>query len=246
MNRDLATLLQSAVPLFQGVKKDHIRDVLSICKTRSFKEGEILLESGGSSDEMLLILWGAVLVMTPTGVPLAQLSTPETVGEMGIFTGEPRSATVEGSDDGTLVSIDRDDLLSLLDNHLEMAVQIHRNVVAILAIRLRNENFLIQMLRDQVDTLETRCLAPPKEEAPEVPEPALEQDEIIQDFYQSIGNPEVTAEQHERDLEVYQEMRQKGYGDAKILQAARWTATKVHGVKAFTLVKYCLDEALKG
>ena len=195
---------------------------------------------------MLLILSGTVLVVTSTGVPLAQLSTPETVGEMGIFTGEPRSATVEGADDGTLASIGRDDLLDLLDNHLEMAAQIHRNVIEILAIRLSNENFLIQVLRDQVDALEIRCaeFAPPEKEAPKVPE--LEQDEIIQDFYQSIGNPEVTPEQHERNLEVYQEMRQMGYGNAKILQAARWTATEVRGVKVFTLVKYCLDEALKG
>ena len=129
-----------------------------------------------------------------------------------------------------------------------MAAQIHRDVIEILAIRLSNENFLIQVLRDQVDALGTRCaeFAQPKKEAPKVPEPTLEQDEIIQDFYQSIGNPKVTPEQHERDLEVYQEMRQMGHGNAKILQVARWTATKVRGVKALTLVKYCLDEALKG
>ena len=247
MNQDLPIMLKTSVPLFQGFSDDDIRAVIQACTIQKFREGEILFESGSPSAEMLLILSGALLVRTNTGVPLAQLFCPETVGEMGLLTGEPRSATIEGVEDGTVAILKQDDLNRLLKSNASRATCLYKNVIDILSVRLRNENFVIRMLRDQVEELESQQSLP--EPAPE-PEPApskqpTDESEIIADFYQRIGNPSISVEQIERDQKTFRNMRKHGFSDTQIHATASWAAQNVRGVKAFTLVQYCVEEALK-
>ncbi|MDP6041224.1 MAG: cyclic nucleotide-binding domain-containing protein [Candidatus Latescibacteria bacterium] len=241
MNSDLPIMLKTFVPIFQGFSDDDIRAVIQTCAIQKFREGDILFESGSPSTEMLLILSGALLVRTNTGVPLAQLFCPETVGEMGLLTGEPRSATIEGVEDGTVAILKHDDLNRLLNANESRAICLYKNVIDILSVRLRNENFVIKMLRDQVEELEMQQPLP--EPAP--PKQPIEESEIIADFYQRIGNPSISPEQTERDQQTYHNMRKQGFSDTQIHTTASWAAQNVRGVKAFTLVQYCVDEALK-
>lgn len=255
MNKDLTTILRTSVPLFRGFPPDEIRALLSICRMRSFQAGDLLMQSGSPSTEMYLILSGEVLVRTSNGVPLARLSRSESVGEMGIFTGETRSATVEVQKEGTFVVISRSGLLRVLAKKPAMAVRMYKNVVEILSARLRNENLQIQMYRDRVQELETKLSSsahpPEAEDAPgrvppaEVSDVPLDEAKIIEDFYHSIGAPDVSSEQHGQDRTTYQALREQGYSDAQIQQAANWTAKNIHGVKEFALVKYTIEEAFK-
>jgi len=242
VNQDLANILRTSVPLFRGFSPDEIGVILSLCRIRPFRAGEVLIQSGSPSAEMFLILAGEVLVRTPKGLPLVRLARPETVGEMGIFTGAPRSATVEGCQDGTLVAIARTDLLKALAEDPPMAIRMYKNVISILSHRLQNENLHIQMYRDQVQDLETKLQSGPPEETPDAP---LDAKGIIEGFYRSIGVPSVSAQQRTRDAETYQAMRERGLSDEQIQQVARWTARNIRGIKAFTLVKYAIDEAIR-
>ena len=242
MNQDLANVLRTSVPLFRGFSPDEIEVILPLCRIRPFRAGEVLIQSGSPSLEMFLILAGEVLVRTPKGLPLVRLARPETVGEMGIFTGAPRSATVEGCQDGTLVAISRPDLLKALAEDPPMAIRMYKNVIEILSHRLRNENLHIQMYRDQVQDLETKLQSSPPEGTSDAP---LDAKGIIESFYRSIGVPSVSAQQRLRDAETYQTMRERGLSDEQIHQVALWTARNIRGIKAFTLVKYAIDEAIK-
>lgn len=242
MNQDLANVLRTSVPLFRGFSPDEIEVILPLCRIRPFRAGEVLIQSGSPSLEMFLILAGEVLVRTPKGLPLVRLARPETVGEMGIFTGAPRSATVEGCQDGTLVAISRPDLLKALAEDPPMAIRMYKNVIEILSHRLRNENLHIQMYRDQVQDLETKLQSSPPAETSDSP---LDPKGIIESFYRSIGVPSVSAQQRLRDAETFHAMRERGLSDEQIQQIARWTARNIRGIKAFTLVKYAIDEAIK-
>ncbi|MSS71759.1 MAG: cyclic nucleotide-binding domain-containing protein [Candidatus Latescibacteria bacterium] len=244
MNPELANLLRASVPLFRGFPPDEVEVLLSLCRIRSFRAGDVLMQSGSPSTEMFLILSGEVLVRTPKGLPLVRLARPETVGEMGIFTGDSRSATVEGRQDGTLVVIARADLLKALAEDPPMAIRMYKNVIDILSRRLRNENLHIQMYRDQVQDLEAKVPsgAEPPEEASGAP---LNEDGIIDEFYRSIGVSDVSTQRRSRDRETYRAMGERGLSDAQIQQIARWTAKNIRGIKAFTLVKYAIDDALK-
>jgi len=243
VNQDLANVLRTSVPLFRGFSPDEVEVILPLCRIRPFRAGEVLIQSGSPSTEMFLILAGEALVRTPKGLPLVRLARPETVGEMGIFTGAPRSATVEGCQDGTLVVISRPDLLKALAEDPPMAIRMYKNVIEILSHRLRNENLHIQMYRDQVQDLEVQLQSsPPQEGTPDAP---LDPKGIIEGFYRSIGVPSVSAQQRLRDAETYQAMRERGLSDEQIHQVALWTARNIRGIKAFTLVKYAIDEAIK-
>ena len=244
MNPDLAVLLRASVPLFRGFPPDEVEVILSLCRVRSFRAGEVLMQSGGPSTEMFLILGGEVLVRTPKGLPLVRLARPETVGEMGIFTGDSRSANVEGRQDGTLVVIARADLLKALAEDPPMAIRMYKNVIDILSRRLRNENLHIQMYRDQVQDLESKI--PSGAEPPEaVADAPLNQDGVIEEFYRSIGVSDVSVQRRNRDRETYRAMGERGLSDAQIRQIALWTAKNIRGIKAFTLVKYAIDDALR-
>jgi CRP/FNR family cyclic AMP-dependent transcriptional regulator len=248
MNQSLPKLLKSVVPLFQGFSTSEINTVISICKMRDFGEGEILIESGSESNDMMLILSGALLVKTARDVPLAQLFCPETIGEMGILTGARRSATVEGVEPGRVAVMTRDDLMKVLESQEEMALRFYKNVVDVLSVRLKNENFLIQMLREEVGELEDRLnlvegVLPTDEQEDGT---AIDEDDIVAAFYKRVGNPDLSARQRERDLTAYEGLRRTGYSDAQIKKTAFWAAQNVRGVKAFALVKHCIQEALKG
>ena len=248
MNQSLPNLLKTVVPLFQGFSDAEISTIISICKMRDFKEGEILVESGSESTEMMLILSGALLVKTARDIPLAQLFCPETIGEMGILTGARRSATVEGVEPGRVGVMSREDLMAVLEKDEAMALRFYKNVVDVLSVRLRNENFLIQMLHEQVGELEEQ-LGTPDEVSPEDGLPDVEgidEDDVIALFYRQIGNPNVSDAQKERDQKVYDGLRRTGYSDEQIKHTAAWAAKNVRGIKVFSLVKHCIQEAFRG
>jgi CRP-like cAMP-binding protein len=244
MKPELADLLRNSVPMFRGFPPDDIQAILPICHIRSIAEGEVLIQGGTPSLEMYLILSGEVLVRSPGGFPLAQLSHPDTVGEMGIFTGESRSATVVAVKSGSLAVISRKELLQVLSRDPAMAVRMYKNVVDILSHRLRYENLHIEIYRDQVEDLETRLRATqqPSEEPPEVmPDEAA----VIQEFYRAIGITKPVPQILKRDHLIYRKMVEDGISPAQIQQASVWTARNIRGVKSFVMVKYCVAQAFR-
>jgi CRP-like cAMP-binding protein len=189
-----------------------------------------------------------LVAKTKEGHPLIQLSRPDTVGEMGIFTGETRSANVEGMRAGSVAQIDQSEMSGVLHQNPLMAHRLYKNVINILAARLRNEGLVIRMLRDQTEQLEVLAASrqPDEEEEFELDD-VFERDEssIIKDFYGLIGISEAPKDKRERDHKAYEEMRMQGLSDAQIWQVARWTAKNIRGVKEFVLVRYCVEEAIK-
>ncbi len=243
MNTDLSAVLRTSVPLFLGFPPEDIQAVLPICQIRPFQAGEVLMQSDAPSTEMYLILSGEVLVRGPGDVPLARISRLETVGEMGIFTGEPRSATVLATRAGHLAAISRADLIQTLAKDPAMAVRMYKNVVEILSARLRNENLHLQMYRGQVQDLENRLKSAPQpaEETSEVPST---ESSTIFEFYRAIGIHDLSAHSLRRDQATYKDMRERGYSDEQIREAALWTAKNIRGAKAFIMVKYAVDQAV--
>jgi len=66
---------------------------------RSLAPGEVAVEAGAASDSLALVLRGA-LQLTDAGGETVRLGPGDTVGEMGVITGRPRSVTVIAADDG--------------------------------------------------------------------------------------------------------------------------------------------------
>lgn len=73
---------------------------------------------------------------------MAQIGPGRPTGEMGVFTGARRSASIVAVQDSTAIIFNREHLMSLLEANQGMYVKVLRNLVGILCERLADANSL--------------------------------------------------------------------------------------------------------
>jgi small-conductance mechanosensitive channel/CRP-like cAMP-binding protein len=92
-------------------------------KRKPYGRGEAIVRKGDESTELFVIERGSVVVELPreSGVAeIAQLGAGDCFGEMGLLTGETRSATVRAKTRCDLVVIERDSFHAVLATHPEV------------------------------------------------------------------------------------------------------------------------------
>jgi CRP-like cAMP-binding protein len=99
----------AATPLFAGVPKARVRDLVADGRTRSFRRGTYLCHQGDAADDVYFLVRGRVEVssVSPTGsrVLHASVDEPQFLGELGIFGELPRSADLLAMDDCDVWSV---------------------------------------------------------------------------------------------------------------------------------------------
>lgn len=125
--RGLALLARS--PLFESLFPVVREQIAHKLEPVTAGAGEVILEKGGISDRFYIIESGEVEV-TDDGVVLRTEGPGEVFGEIGLLRDVPRTATVTALTDVSLLTLSREDFLSLVAD--ESAV---RSVAADLAAR---------------------------------------------------------------------------------------------------------------
>ena len=157
------------VPVFRGLSGIQIRKILSTCKSKSFEPGGHVCRSDTPSEEMYILLSGELVVVYRC-MKVATVLPVTTVGEMGLITGQVRSATVEVSKSSKILSISKAQFERMLQEDLVMRVKIFRNIIDILAGKLTSDNMRLRdyqiekrssedgiaLLERQLDTEEQR------------------------------------------------------------------------------------------
>ena len=82
------------IPLFLEFSLEEIQLLLRAGQVVQFKPDEQIYFYGAPSDEMLVLLRGKLAVLAESGEELARIGPGTPTGEMGLFTGQPRSATI--------------------------------------------------------------------------------------------------------------------------------------------------------
>ncbi|HCF56486.1 MAG TPA: Crp/Fnr family transcriptional regulator [Myxococcales bacterium] len=111
--------------------------------TGSYPKGTVLFDEGEPGDRMFVIHSGRVEVVKRVGserLTIAELGPGESVGEMAILDGQPRSASAVVCEDAVLVVLDSRTFESLIRQSGEIAVRILRK----LSQRLREANRQIE------------------------------------------------------------------------------------------------------
>jgi CRP-like cAMP-binding protein len=113
-----------SVPLLQPLPLD-AREVLAArASLKTYGPGEAIVRKGEASLELFLVERGTVVVELPRNgggaAELAQLGPGQCFGEMGLLTGEPRSATVRAVTLCDIVIIDRESFHQVLGAHPEV------------------------------------------------------------------------------------------------------------------------------
>ena len=126
--------------LFGELDGEMLRDLESKMTWRSLRRGDLLCYQGEPSDSFYIIISGRmqVLITDASGRsrPVAEMSQGESVGEMGVFTGEPRSATIIASRDSELLEFSREEFEEFTRRYPELM----RRMTRLLINRLQRIN----------------------------------------------------------------------------------------------------------
>jgi CRP/FNR family transcriptional regulator len=136
---ETASLLGRA-PLFAALETDDLRRLAEVAVPRSWQAGEVIFREGDPGDTCYLVREGAVRVTRKhrdgREITLAELRTGDIFGELAMFGGEERSATVETLKPTSAVAFLASDFRRVLLANPETAVKMLDG----LADRLRAAN----------------------------------------------------------------------------------------------------------
>jgi CRP/FNR family cyclic AMP-dependent transcriptional regulator len=92
------------IPLFEGASDEELRKVAVFAQSKEVPEGQVVVEEGGFSRELLAIEDGTAEV-TRDGERIADLGAGDVFGEAGMLDDEMRSATVTATSRLKLISL---------------------------------------------------------------------------------------------------------------------------------------------
>jgi CRP-like cAMP-binding protein len=131
-----------SVPLFNGLDPRRLKLIAFTSDRMTYRSGEVLFHQGDDSDAAFLILEGQADVMsdTPAGpIKVAVLGPNALVGEMGVMTNSPRSATIVAESSLTTLRIPKEMFMSLVTEFSQFGLAIIRE----LASRVEHTNRLL-------------------------------------------------------------------------------------------------------
>ena len=124
------------VPLFRHLSYKEIVQLLAITHVREVDEGGEILREGDAGQDALVLLDGHATVWK-RGQQLARVGPGSLLGEMALVDAAPRSATVRAAAPVTLLVLDRERLMILLQALPELAVKVLWGLSQALSLRLR-------------------------------------------------------------------------------------------------------------
>jgi CRP-like cAMP-binding protein len=126
-------------PLFAGLDRQHLQDVLSVGQRVSYQPGQAIVERGDPGDAMYIVVGGAAEV--DVGGRYHRLERGDFFGEMAVLAGKPREATVKAVEPLEALRIPADDFQAFLAANPQIAVGMLKSLVE----RLRE-------VQDRLDT----------------------------------------------------------------------------------------------
>jgi CRP-like cAMP-binding protein len=125
MDKDQAL---AKVGLFENLNGRMIKAIAGICTERNFKPGDFLMKQGESGIGLFMILSGRVRIEKTDAsgkkVEIAENGSGDIMGEMTVFDGAPRSASVIALADTSCLVLASWEFNSFLKTHPELALEL--------------------------------------------------------------------------------------------------------------------------
>lgn len=139
------------IPVFRDLSSYQVQQFLGGCTSRTYKAGELLCRAGEASNEMFILISGALRVTSSSGVQLTHISPAEIVGEMGFVTNMPRCATITAATNVNVLVVGRGKFNNLLKEDADMGMKIYHNLLQAMIVRLRENNKYITKPRKEAE-----------------------------------------------------------------------------------------------
>ena len=156
---EVAVLLTSQTALTELSVYDAMK-IATRMYTRPVKKGEVLMQEGTlSNNHMLLILSGDCVVENESmkkadSLVLSVVGAGNIIGEMGVFDGEPRSATCKAFTDMEVAVLDKEALSKLIAQEPAIGCKLLAALLQRTSGRLRATNKKLRLLAQVTRTLE--------------------------------------------------------------------------------------------
>ncbi len=135
------------VVLFKDLADSHLEILAQQLHERRLRQGEVLFRDGDPGHELFLIREGSVVISKPVlgrvEQVLARLGPGDFFGEMSLFDGSPRSATVQAETETVLFYLDREHLRQLIEVSPAAAAAFFYQLVQVFIRRLRESDNLV-------------------------------------------------------------------------------------------------------
>ena len=127
-----------------------------VCEERDVREGETVVEQGGSGTDLYVVYEGRFLVSDTAGegFVLATLTSGDVFGEMGFLRGGNRSAEVKAASPGRLLVFSRQSFAETFEAEPLLAARILGTLARLLADRLSQADSTLSLLSDNSEARE--------------------------------------------------------------------------------------------
>ena len=142
--------------IFRGLVLEEVKRLLQILHVRRYDAEQKVYKKGDPADEMFILVQGTLSVVSPAGTELSEITSGMSIGEMGLFTGQPRSADIQAKTPALGFAIRKIELDALLKLNKDTQVKVLKNVIGHLADRLRDANDKLDRSGDTIERLQDK------------------------------------------------------------------------------------------
>ena len=154
------------IPMFNRVGDANATLILKACEFRTGEPGELVCTVNEPSDDFSILLSGSLGVFDRSNIQIAAIAPVAPVGEMGMFTGQPRSATVRVMEKSTLLVVKKVAFERLTRQSPQINRQVYGNVLLTLDRRLKESRSQqsgadreLQQLEDEIEAVKADTAA---------------------------------------------------------------------------------------
>lgn len=141
------------IPTFNGFSDDQYRKILTICSRRDLPRESYLCHEGEAADELFVLLRGKLKILVHGSTLITFMDPMGLIGEIGVFTGGKRTASVLAFTDSTVIRMHKDELLQLMESDAVLSTRFLLNVINDLSGKLQEDNRIIEELRNKKSTM---------------------------------------------------------------------------------------------
>src|SRR5438067_4070389 len=130
--------LLASTPLFAVLSKDDLHELARTTRTRVYERGDVIFRKDDPGYTLYAIISGAVKISVSSSegdeIILTILTNGQFFGEMALFDDLPRSADAEAIERTEILTVQREDLIRLLERRPRLAIT---QLLKVLGQRLR-------------------------------------------------------------------------------------------------------------
>jgi ATP/ADP translocase/HEAT repeat protein len=130
-------IILKSVSVFADLAEELLAKIAAVLQEEQVEKGETLFSKGDVGDSMYIVIEGKIRIQDGEKI-LNLLGEREILGEMALFDEQPRSASAIAETPVRLLKLERDALLEVMTDHVEVV----RGVLRVLCGRLRRANIL--------------------------------------------------------------------------------------------------------